>query len=279
MVLHILQLNVDGSRHTVAEIRDAAIRNGVDLLAVQEPHTVAGRVCGFGLRTVLVHGRDEGGLGIGAAIVVLNPVVGVMLIDGLSDRNCVVVEVLCPGMESFYLCSMYCKFSDPLDGYLDRLRTISRGLRGHRLVFCMDSNAKSVAWGNSFTDDRGRDLEEQLEESALVVLNDVRQGPTFESYRGLREGGSSYIDLTLSSAEAQNIVRQWRIRRDWSVGGHQPISFQYGFLRGRPDRAWRGAGGRFVHQRADWEGYRAVLRTLSPRLDVVRLDTREGFCV
>lgn len=276
MTLHILQINVDGSRHTVAEVRDAAIREGVDIVAVQEPYVVAGRVRGFGLRTTLVHGRDDAGLGIGAAIVVLNPVVGVVLIDGLSDRNCVVAEVLCPGMGSFYLYSMYCRFYEPVDGYLDRLRYISRGLRGHRLVFCLDSNSKSVSWGNSFTDDRGRAMEEQVEESALVLFNDVRQGPTFESYRGLREGGSSYIDLTLGSGEARDLVQQWRIRRCWATGGHQPISFYCGPHRGRPSRQWRGAGGRFVLARADWDRYRDTLRALCPPLEAVRLNTRRA---
>lgn len=80
----------------------------------------------------------------------------------------------------------------------------------------------------------------------------------------------------MGSAEVRDSVLQWRIRRDWASRGHQPISFQYGSLQGRTFRPWRGAGGRFVLQRADWDGYRTALRTFCPRLDAARLDTRGG---
>ena len=102
--------------------------------------------------------------------------------------------------------SMYCRPTEEIALYIDRLERILRVLRSQRIIIYMDLNARSGRWGDCINDGRADQLLDLIELQGLAIINDGRQGPTFSNVRG-----SSYIDLTLTTADLRDHTRKWRI--------------------------------------------------------------------
>lgn len=55
----------------------------------------------------------------------------------------------------------------------------------------------------------------------MNVQNDISQGPTFKTTRGL-----SYIDVTLTSPSMNKYVKNWIIRLEWTTSDHYAIDMK-----------------------------------------------------
>lgn len=273
MDINLVQLNVDRTRRVVAEIRQCMIQNRLDVLAVQEPYVVGGKIAGFGVSNRVIHGGVRGSAqGVGAAIVVMNKEIGAMKIQGLSDRNWVVAEIWNTTGVRFYLVSGYFKYADDIESYLDKMRMTVRALRGFKIVFCIDSNARSPMWGDRIRDARGEKMEEQIEECDLTIVNTIGSGPTFVAYRDA--GGKSYIDLTLTTSSARGIIEDWSIKDDWVTCGHKAINMKVKRETGEQMLERVEKELRFAIKRADWDLYRECLRTKCAPLGNVNIESR-----
>ena len=70
-----------------------------------------------------------------------------------------------------------------------------------------DFNAKAHTWGSTIEDQKGNALAEWASEMDYVILNDGGT-PTFE-----RNGGKSYIDVTMCSSKLSPSVDKWYITK------------------------------------------------------------------
>jgi hypothetical protein len=69
--IKIWQVNLDRARHATDELRQAACEAKVDLLLIQEPYIIGGRVAGFWAAVVVI-AKEDADKWSWAAIVVLN---------------------------------------------------------------------------------------------------------------------------------------------------------------------------------------------------------------
>ena len=84
------------------------------------------------------------------------------------------------------------------------------------VLLCGDFNAKSTLWGSDFSDRRGKFIENMLDESDLVVLNNG--SPTRFGYHGF-----SHIDISFASPDISNRV-SWEVLDNSMGSDHQIIS-------------------------------------------------------
>lgn len=249
----VAQLNADRARGVAAELRTKAVTEGIQVMAIQEPYVNRnGMVEGYGLGSRVVTGEGEGERPW-AAVVGLDPNIGMMRVGALCSSHCVVVEVLPEGCGSFYLVSLYCQFGHDLGRYLEELRKVANALRGRRLVVSMDANAKNVWWGGVVTDERGEELEAFMMEQGWSVLNDSTQPGTF---RGPTSKEESYIDVTVVGGGLEVGSGQWKVEAEWTSSSHRVITFEIGGcgIGGRRRVEWK-----YNLKAADWDKFRKEL--------------------
>lgn len=152
-----MQINEERAAKTGAEMRDIAEKRNVQVVAIQEPYTIKGKVCSFGGRARVVSGEKKGETAW-PAIVVFDPSIVVMRIDQFSDSH-IACSQLQKGDIKVYVISEYFQYSHAIEGYLARVSRIVRQLRGHKVVICLDANAKFPIWYSKERTDEGEALE------------------------------------------------------------------------------------------------------------------------
>lgn len=211
-MIRIAQVNADRAKVVMGEVREIIVERKIDVMLLQEPYVVKGKVIGFGSSyRVVQHVRGERPW---AAVVIANENIGVMKVQNLCNSHCVCVELMLPDKSRLCVCSLYCQYSKGIEQFLEMLRVIKRKLRGEKVLVGLDANARSKWWGVDDRDERGMKLEDVIVVDEWWVLNDIVEGPTFETTRG-----SSYIDVTLSSVDMEV---KWNLY-DWTSSAHKMI--------------------------------------------------------
>lgn len=93
-------------------------------------------------------------------------------------------------------------------------------LHNKPLLIGGDFNAKSISWGNQYTDKRGDDLKEWMAANDLVLHNNDLK-PTFVGTQG-----ESFIDLTMTSNRIANITKGWHVSEDENLSCHRNILYE-----------------------------------------------------
>uniref|UniRef100_A0ABD2WD10 Reverse transcriptase domain-containing protein n=1 Tax=Trichogramma kaykai TaxID=54128 RepID=A0ABD2WD10_9HYME len=218
------------------EVRLHAVSTRANLLAILEPATSHGKVTGFGLGVTLVYDKPA----TGAAIISFNKEITIMKMTEFSEANISCAE-LTGSFGTLILVSLYCKFSRSTHKFVRKLKDIVDSQRNREIVICADLNAKSPMWGASTTNENGEEFERFLAESGLVVLNENRGEPTFQTVNG-----ASFIDATFARK-----LKLWWVET-WGQSDHRPIRMEFSF-EDEVETPKRDA--RFCVKRANWEKY------------------------
>jgi len=191
-----LQLNLQHSRVATANVTQILHYN-TDVAFVQEPYTILNKVAGFpkGFK-IFTLGSDRKR----SAIIVNNKDIDVIAITQASHEDAILSEFRYEGIK-FYGASLYFPIDRDIKRDLETIEEIIRLTKGEGLLLAIDSNARSKIWSDTYTNARGRALEEYIITRDLLIMNEDSDVPTFESIRG-----RSWIDLTLcNSTQAQKI--------------------------------------------------------------------------
>lgn len=268
--IRVLQLNMQRAAVVSGEVRSLVAEKRLDILLLQEPyvrrqgksHTFYGLGTSFKIAAV----RSERPW---AAVAVANPDFEMVFVSQLSTTHCVCVEVQAPGF-SFYAVSHYFQYSDDIEKHLSHLEMVLRTLRGKRVLIGTDSNARSSLWGPQATNDRGTKFERFILSLELNVVNDRSQPPTYWTTRG-----SSYIDVTLCSANMTRFIGEWKVRQDWTTSDHNAVELTLSVPKAEAGTQ-NSSTGRFNLLRADWEKFAEVLECLSKqRLEAIVIDSAD----
>jgi hypothetical protein len=84
----------------------------------------------------------------------------------------------------------------------------------------MDSNSHSNVWFDKNNDYRGDLINIFIAQNNLILLNNNKNVPTFETSRG-----NSSIDLTIASIDLTGFVNDWRVLDEESASDHKYINF------------------------------------------------------
>lgn len=244
----LLQVNAQRSRLVMAQLRKQFDDSNIDILAIQEPYCVGGRITGFGGLRVVSSDNAQ----CMSAIVVRNREVTVVKIESLTDMHgvCVAIE----GSHGiFYVISLYCQSCLAMEPFAQYIQRASETLRGNRMVVCMDSNAKSETWFSNDLDDRGTILKEVLMQSGLHVVNQPSDLMTSSTVNG-----ESNIDLTVSSHGFLGEISGWTVRDDVSTSDHRAIEFTIARVRNRQNRSNEMT--RYRVPSADWDKFDDLIK-------------------
>lgn len=214
--LKILQVNAQRSKAVVAQIRECIADASIDVILIQEPYVVAGRVRGYPCTYRVV----QGDLGTcWSAIVIVNHDLTVTRIDGLCTHFATCVEII-SRVGRFYLVSLYCQPSADYEIFVQYLDQVSHILIGQRYIIGMDANANSTLWGGQESDTSGVLLEEAFSAGNYMIVNADGHLPTYSSIHG-----ESFIDITLSSSNFIQYILNWMVQKDWTTSDHRCITF------------------------------------------------------
>ena len=89
-LIRILQLNMQHSRAATQNVNEIAIRNGIDILLLQEPYNFNNKICGLSKHMQIF---SKGEKKKRAAIIVTNKNYNVILLNQFSNEDMVAVIV------------------------------------------------------------------------------------------------------------------------------------------------------------------------------------------
>jgi hypothetical protein len=158
-----------------------------------------------------------------AAVIIGNNSIGAILLTQNSDNDTVLVEIQ-QGNETYYAASIYMDYNETMDRNFKRIEKLPTFIKGAKLIIATDSNARSTAWHDITTNNRGKQMEDFVESNPLHFLNEERTLTTFHSSRG-----KSKIDLTIANNEMLANVREWGISEEESAPDHNIIKFNISF--------------------------------------------------
>ncbi|XP_062524467.1 uncharacterized protein LOC134198853 [Bombyx mori] len=107
------------------------------------------------------------------------------------------------------------------ESFLDELGQVVGRSHSRRALVLGDLNAKSSAWGSPVTCPRGREMEEWLVGSGLVVLNRGAENTC------VRRSGGSVVDVSFATPDVARRVRGWKVLSDVeTLSDHRYIRFR-----------------------------------------------------
>lgn len=175
MNLRLAQLNAQGSRAVIDQVRQISTEQKIDIMLLQEPYVFANKIPGLELTAVTLTDRKKFATvstaeKIKAAIVVFNKQINILKIEQLSNTHFICVEISTK-KDRFYLVSAYFQHCEHIEPYLAHLERILNLLQGENIIICLDSNAKSTLWHSTSTDSRGELLEDLIAQHRLHIAN------------------------------------------------------------------------------------------------------------
>jgi len=183
MDLTILQLNAQGSKEVASDLRKHT-ENLIDIIVLQEPYSLDGRVKGYtGIRGRVLQPR---GPAPKSAIIINNSNIDILQLYVEESNHIVAVQIKFES-EKFYLISAYFQFSHSVEPYLSSLDEYIGKIRdcnaNNEIVICADVNALSTSWFSRTTNETGDKIEEFIMAN-LIVLNQASRYTTYSSHSG-----------------------------------------------------------------------------------------------
>lgn len=267
--IKVLQINCQKSQATTTHVAHAAITDyHCDLALIQEPYTNSqGTICGLptGTRIFSTGHKPR------AAIAVFNNYLSVCLLTHLSTEDITVAEICSPSSSSsssspntrIFLVSGYSQLTTDNSPFLEQIQSIIDTLPNTPIIFSLDANSKSEAWGNPFEDPNGCNMREFIASNSLYLLNNGDHA-TFSVIRGrtLRE---SFIDLTFCTGSIVRQIHSWAVLLEESTSDHRYITYE--IESSRPTADTTILSRRYNTRKADWQLFERTLSNLKPTID------------
>lgn len=247
MGLRVGQINAQRSAAAAANLELLIKEKGLDIVCIQEPFCYKGKVRGYNSPNLIKITPQNCGHPWVAAVVNKERV-EVLLNVGDENEHILCFKVM-TGDTEFVLINLYCQYSAPLEGFLDKLQSLISGFPAERILIMMDANAKSSLWHAETTDEKGALLEEFISENNLAILNRPHNPPTYMSTRG-----QSNIDLTLSTENFMSSFRSWKVDCSCTTSDHNLIIVE--LEKGNSNNHnWKADSGYNI-KKADWQKFR-----------------------
>lgn len=236
MTIKIAQINVNGQRVASMQLRDYCAKNNISIALIQEPVSQAGKVYGFeDCRTVAA--KDPG-----AVIVIMdNDLQVIELTKHVSTHIAAIRVGQVP--RSIVLVSAYFRYNMHTHAFTEKLRAILEC--GMETIIGADTNGHSPRWHSADHNQRGRIVEDLIDDFNLSIINTPGHLETY-SRHGM---GSSNIDVTLSTLGTANNITGWLVS-DVTDSDHRLLSYAVDVTNNRPHECKR-----FNTSKANWDRF------------------------
>ncbi|XP_067129895.1 uncharacterized protein [Centruroides vittatus] len=212
MNIKILQINVQRSRAASSNVIKTANDLVIDIITIQEPHTINNKIVRFNNWRVITKNNNSKPK---CGIIVKNKTIDIALVLQLSNK--IITTVIINQEEPIYLLSIY------LSPYLedreciDELDKILKNIKGKNIIITGDANAKSATWYHPQEDERGRLLNGLMDEMDMVSSN-MSTLPTF--FTGFEEG---WTDIFINTNDLSHKIRNCETLLRTSASDHRYI--------------------------------------------------------
>ena len=261
--MNICQVNANKSYVVMSELGVYMCEKRVSVALVQEPYVLHGSVRGLptGFR-VVTSGALGDGTGV-SAVVINDANVDILVIDKYT--NVYGVCVLIKGaLGSMYVVSVYCRFGEPIEPYLQYMEEVREMCGGVCMLLGMDANAVSPLWFSKglnqgrgrISELNGRLIEEWLLERRMNVLNEPSEWFTFSGVRG-----ESDIDVTITNEAGSMYEYQWSVQSGWGMSDHNLILIVVST--GQPSATPTASPIRWQTAGVQWKDYQEDIRLLA----------------
>ena len=139
--IRILQHNMQRSKTVPYEIRTQMDANGDDIILMNEPHSVEGKIPGFGTGVAIAcrgSKHDPPMAAVGTKSKTLTP----LEVAELCTTHCACMQIS-DGETEMYAASLYFPPTENIVVGVQQLEKVLRCLRGKRIITGLDANAKS----------------------------------------------------------------------------------------------------------------------------------------
>lgn len=256
-ILTLVQLNCQGSRDVMNELGESMRLLGSSVAMLQEPYHWGGSVRGLP-PSMNVFMCISGG----SAVVVDDMYLDCMPVEEFTNYFGVCVRI--GGTFGFiYVASVYCKFAEDLEPYIEYIRRLTVRFADEALIIGMDANAVSPLWFSKGpnrgrrNDHRGRLLEEFLLGTNVGVLNQHSEWFTFSGARG-----SSDIDVTVANDRFLRYEPSWEVLPEVGISDHNLIRVKCHM----PMTRIVNEPTRWLVADVDWNEYVSDLREVTSRI-------------
>ena len=152
--VRVAQINAMRSRLVMHELRRLADEMRLDIICIQEPYSVRGRIP-FQPATARIVACGEEPM---AAVVIYNKDITTTKLRQFCHSHAVCVQIGAPG-GSWYIMNQYFQYSDEIEEHTMHLRRVANELGNRRVVDTLDANAHSPLWFSGEMDVTGEHLE------------------------------------------------------------------------------------------------------------------------
>ena len=226
-----VQINLQHSKAATYNLVELLTKQQIDIAFLQEPFLYENKPTGIPSKFRLY---ASGSKKCRAAVVVLNKSLDALIINQLSDDDAAVIEIRY-GALNLIVVSMYFDIRENIERDTLKLEKILDFAKGRGVLAAIDTNSRSKLWYDTFTNSRGKILEEFVTSNDLYIINEDNGRPTFESSRG-----SSKVDLTLCSDQLLKEVYNWNSGQEESCSDHSIINFTIGSSENKENYTYRG---------------------------------------
>ena len=139
--IRILQHNMQRSKTVPYEIRTQMDAHGDNIILMQEPYTIEGKIPGFGTGVAIAcrgSKHDPPMAAVGTKSETLTP----LEVAELCTTHCACVQIS-DGETEVYAASLYFPPTENIEVGAQQLDKVLRCLRGKKTIICLDANAKS----------------------------------------------------------------------------------------------------------------------------------------
>lgn len=242
------QVNLQRSSTAGNELRVVSQELKLDVLLLQEPYALVGKVRGMGLRTKVLGNQPAGTERPWSAIAVTKETITPLELLQFKTSYFTTAQIDTE-IGKIYCISSYFRFSHRIEPYLVQLDQILHSLRGNHVIIGLDANAKSASWHSRETDDRGEALQGLIDAHGLVVINTAEQPHTHVNPGWAQEGrGETNIDVTLATQDMSSRITEWKVHEDLVLSDHRLITWTVSLERERTSEKSRN----YAIQRANW---------------------------
>jgi len=228
------------------------------VLLLQEPLIINNKIFAFeGNRQI--HKGDLSG----AAIVILNEDLRIIEMTQFNSEYIIAAKVSGQNdRHAITVVSAYFKYNMPTSCFVQKLHVILDSEK--HVMIGADVNAHSKLWHCPSRNDRGRQVEEMIEDHDLRVVNSPSPLRTYD-----RDGmGSSDIDVTLITPAITGRVSGWSVV-DNTDSDHNALIYNLKLNSLPPAKTDR----KFNTARADWEKFKNELATRKTQINETTIDT------
>ena len=233
------------------ELRQLAAELAVDVICIQEPYTIKGKVPFMPIQSrIIADGKRPW-----AAMVVINKELTITKIHQHCSTHFNTVEVA-TSFGRWRLVNAYFQDSDPIEPYIGKMEEILLS-RDTPTILTLDSNARSTWWHDSITEPKGATMEEAITALNLSIMNEPHNPPTYVG----RAGAESRVDLTLTNVKAAGLVKEWKVLQSATTSDHNAILFEV-------DRCRAGnpliRSTKYNIKRANWDKLKEIFELPTP---------------